>query len=99
MYASKRLDVKRKGVRWPVITIVSYQPLVHVKYLSAIWTLTHADCRDGYFGENCERHCSDTCVGPCNKVTGSCTTCVRGWSGDFCETVGKGKTRFTVMHK
>ncbi|XP_078328420.1 uncharacterized protein LOC111112907 isoform X2 [Crassostrea virginica] len=46
------------------------------------------ECPVGFYGKNCVKNCSRTCVvsGRCDKVTGRCIDgCQAGWTGDMCE--------------
>lgn len=42
-------------------------------------------CNDGWYGESCEKKCSNNCFDEiCDKTTGKCTLCKFGWFGDKC---------------
>lgn len=49
-----------------------------------------AACDDGFYGVNCSKQCSGTCVGVCDKATGHCSLCQVGWRGTYCD---QGNTR------
>ena len=49
-------------------------------------------CKEGYFGEICNFHCSEFCtIGAnkpeCEKAGGRCASCVPGHYGPFCDGV------------
>ena len=57
--------------------IVSYSLLLHCIF---------AECRAGYYGDNCSTECSSGCQSSqCHHVTGICSEgCLPGWLGEFC---------------
>ena len=53
-------------------------------------TVIHlTDCPENRWGPGCDNHCN--CLGPCDSVTGNCTTgCVPGKMGNTCQEGGHG---------
>ena len=49
-------------------------------------------CDDFHYGPNCENTCSSGCVsGSCDEVTGNCSDCSVGYSGEQCQLKCKQK--------
>ena len=45
-------------------------------------------CKEGYFGEDCELKCSDTCMSSCNTFDGTCIGGCKGhFTGDMCQSL------------
>ncbi|KAK6189034.1 hypothetical protein SNE40_005083 [Patella caerulea] len=43
-------------------------------------------CRDGFYGQRCDRNCGECRNKPCDKRTGSCKEgCEAGWRGSSCK--------------
>ncbi|KAK7481905.1 hypothetical protein BaRGS_00026813 [Batillaria attramentaria] len=66
-------------------------PVLSVLLGSSDGQYRQLDCQAGWYGDQCDRNCSDTCQPddqgsrPCDKVTGRCFVgCVAGLWGDNC---------------
>ena len=57
-------------------------------------------CRDGYYGSDCLKQCSDNCLtaGRCDKETGECEGgCQTGWKKPTCDSSKNVKAKYELL--
>lgn len=67
-----------------VVVGLNFKIFINICNYLYIYVLFYLECKDNYFGLNCNEICNSICRS-CNKIIGICDVgCYFGWKGFFC---------------
>ena len=87
LYSGKefRLNLARKVSSKCLLHKAFWDPDIYILSILRLKLPFFSECLDGNYGQNCINECGHCHNNdPCDKVTGTCTTCAPGYKGSNC---------------